>query len=127
MAAASIMPVSFAIVMISDVVLTNLAASGAAEGDAFLAAFKIHAAAFIVNEAILGTGMIGFGMAARKTHAFPGWLGMLAVVGGVILIAAAIPIDMILGGSMYGMVGLAGFLCWLIWVGVTSAKMLKNS
>jgi hypothetical protein len=125
LAAASIMPVSFAIVMITDTVLANLAATGAS-GEAFLAAFKLHAAAFIVNEAILGTAMLGFGMAASRTNAFTGWLRILAVSGGLILIVAALPIDLVLGGSAFGMIGLAGFLCWLLWVGVTSVKMLKG-
>lgn len=124
--AANIVIISFSLVVMSDIVLTNISASGTDSSLLILMLFKIHAAAFIINGAVLGTVMIGFGMAAYKIKIFAKWLSILAIIGGILLILSAIPADAVLAGSLIGIPGFVGFLIWLIWLAVTSVKLIKN-
>jgi hypothetical protein len=124
--AAIIMPVSFSLVVITDMALTSMAGSTQPHlAYSIPVLFKLHALAFIVNGAVLGTVMIGFGKAANGGGKISSWLSVLSIIGGLLLILSAVPAHLVLEGSMWGMVGLGGFLCWLIWVAFTSIYMLK--
>jgi hypothetical protein len=122
----AIMLITFAMVVITDILLTDFAISSPDATAVIMTLFKFHAGAFAVNAAILGAVLFLFAVASRKSNAFPSWLSIIGIIGGLLLFASAVPIDSVIGGSQFGMIGFGGFILWLIWLGVTSTKMLKG-
>jgi hypothetical protein len=76
---------------------------------------------------ILGTAIGGFGVAASVSRTEPRWLAGLGVLGGALLIACAVPALAVAQGSAWVLLGLGGFVCWLVWVTATSLTLLRDS
>lgn len=104
-----------------------LAAGELADPSAALTlAWQLHAAALALAFPALGTTFIGAALAAHAAGMTPHWLRLLAVVGGVLLIAAGAASLAIADGSMLVMVGLPGYFGWPLWLLVTGLSLVRG-
>jgi hypothetical protein len=87
--------------------------------------WQLHGAAFIPTGIALAVGMIGLSRAARLNGLIPTWhqgLGFIAAGAFLIASAAAVPA---VEGSPVGLLGFAAFVGWLVWLALTSVRLLR--
>jgi hypothetical protein len=115
----------FGLVTMLEVVL--VAARGTLANDAALTVliWTLHNAIFTINLLAIGGALLGLSRAAAYGGMIPGWLGILTLIGSGLLMIAAAPAVAQVHGSPLLALGLLGFLCWLLFLAVTSARLLK--
>ena len=91
------------------------------------AIWALHGAAFALNLAAIGVTLAGLSQAAARANLAPGWTGTLGLIGAVLLVAGAIPVVAVTGGSALFAVGLAGFLCWVVWLAICAGSLIRSS
>jgi hypothetical protein len=104
---------------------TVLVARDSAEPSAlFSLVWQLHAAGFALALPALGLTMIAAALAAHRAHLTPPWQRVLALTGGVLLLAAgAVSLDIADGSSLL-FVGLPGLAVWIAWLLVTGVRMM---
>lgn len=85
-----------------------------------------HMVLQILNLTFVAIALGGFGMAAVTAGTAP-WLGRLALVGAVLLLAGATQTSPGLVGRGPTLIALPGFLIWLIFVIGYSVKMIRSA
>lgn len=89
------------------------------------ALWNLHNAIFVVNQLAIGLALLGLGNAARIGRLTRRWVDLAVLAGAGLLAVSSMPGAAILGGSPVILLGLAGFLCWLLFVATVSARLLR--
>ena len=89
-------------------------------------AWQMHAAAFALALPALGTTFIGAALATHASRLTPPWQRLLAVAGGVLLLAAGAFSLAIADGSALLFVGMPGYAAWLVWLLATGVRLARG-
>ena len=116
----------FAIVNITEIVLT--AKAGRLDGSPAVvqALWALHAAAFGLDLAAIAVALIGLSYAAALVRLIPGWLTVAAWPGAACLLTTAVFTVALANGGPWLVVGLAGFAIWLLFVIIASVSLLRE-
>lgn len=102
------------------------AASGGGASPALLAMLlRLYWVAFGINLLPIGVALLGLSQAAARAGLIPRWLGWAGLLGGCLLLAGGMGSFAISQGSRWLLVGLIGFIVWLVFVVVSSAGLLR--
>jgi len=69
----------------------------------------------------------GFGWASVAAGLVPAWFRIIGRVGGAVLIVASIPVKAGTEGSAATMVGVLGFVIWLVFLAVLGTRMWREA
>ena len=116
----------FAIVNITEIVLTAKAGQLAASPAVVQALWAVHAAAFGLDLAAIAVALLGLSHAAASMRLVPGWLAVASWPGAACLLMAAVFTVALTNGGPWIAVGLAGFLVWLVFVIIASVSLLRD-
>jgi len=86
-----------------------------------------HNAVFTLNLVAVGGALLGLGRAAALAGLIPPWLGRLTVGGAALLAVAAAPAVREVHGSNLLVLGLVGFLCWLVFLATASIRLIRDA
>src|SRR5262245_56681247 len=104
-----------------------LSADGLAEPTPeFELVWHLHAGAFALALATMGTTFIGAALAAHASGLTPAWQRLLGLVGGSLLLAAGLGNLAIADGSPLLFVGLPGYAAWLVWLLATAVRLVRS-
>ena len=89
---------------------------------------QLHLAYFGVNGAALTITLLGFSIAGWRTDLLPRWHAGIGLLGAALLLASALgtPATLLGGGAVFDALGLAGFVCWLIWVPTFGVLLIRQ-
>jgi hypothetical protein len=116
----------FAIVNITEIVLTAKAQSLAASPAVVQALWAVHAAAFGLDMAAIAVALLGLTYAAASVRLIPGWLTVAAWPGAACLFIAAMFTVALANGAPWVGVGLIGFIIWLVFLVTASVRLLRG-
>jgi hypothetical protein len=107
--------------------VTLVAAGGDLAGDPALVRtlWTLHNAIFTLNLVAVAGALFGLGRAAAISRIVPLWMGEVSLAGALALVASALPIVAEIHGSRLLALGLAGFLCWLLFLAVAGISLLR--
>ena len=105
-------------------VALSLADDGWAEEPALVdALWTMHLATFAFAGLSLGLALAGFSLAAARAGLVPRWLGVVGPAGAAVIVLASIPVRVGADGSAATMVGVLGFLAWLLFLLVFGQRL----
>ena len=116
----------FAIVNITEIVLTAKAGQLAASPAVVQALWALHAAAFGLDLAAIAVALLGLSHAAASMRLIPAWLTVAAWPAAACLLIAAVFTVALTNGGPWVAVGLAGFIVWLVFVITASVSLLRD-
>ena len=116
----------FAIVNITEIVLTAKAAQLASSPAVVQALWTLRAAAFGLDLAAVGVALIGLSRAAAAMRLIPSWLALTAWPGAACLLTAATFTVALADGGPWLAVALAGFIVWIVFVITASVSLLRG-
>jgi hypothetical protein len=116
----------FAIVNITEIVLTAKAAQLASSPAVVQALWTLRAAAFGLDLAAIAVALIGLSRAAAAMRLIPSWLALAAWPGAACLLTAATFTVALADGGPWLAVGLAGFIVWVVFVVTASVSLLRG-
>jgi hypothetical protein len=116
----------FAIVNITEIVLTAKAAQLASSPAVVQALWTLRAAAFGLDMAAIAVALIGLSRAAAAMRLIPSWLALAAWPGAACLLTAATFTVALADGGPWLAVGLAGFIVWIVFVITASVSLLRG-
>lgn len=116
----------FALVNITEIVLTAKAAQLASSTAVVQALWTLHAAAFGLDLAAIAVALIGLSRAAAAMRLIPSWLALTAWPGAACLLTAATFTVALADGGPWLAVGLAGFIVWVVFVVTASVSLLRG-
>jgi hypothetical protein len=116
----------FAVVNITEIVLTAKAGRLAASPAVVQALWGLHAAAFGLDMAAIAVALIGLSQAAASMRLVPAWLAAAAWPGAACLFATAVFTVALANGGPWVAAGLAGFVVWLVFVITASVSLLRG-
>ena len=88
--------------------------------------WQLQSAGLIFTGLALALALLGLSRAGRLSGLLPAWqesMGLLAALGFFI---AAIAATASLEGSPIGIIGLPAFLTWLVWLALTSLRLIRS-
>ena len=121
-----VIAVLFGLLNVLQVVLVADRARLAHDPAAVSAIWTLHNAIFTMNLLAVGGALLGLGRAAWVAGLVPRRLGIATTVGALLLAVAAAPAVAEVHGSNLLVIGLAGFLCWLVFVVVVSGRLIAG-
>ena len=116
----------FAIVNITEIVLTAKAAQLASSPAVVQALWTLRAAAFGLDLAAVGIALIGLSRAAAAMRLIPSWLALTAWPGAACLLTAAAFTVALADGGPWLAVSLVGFIVWIVFVITASVSLLRE-
>lgn len=116
----------FAIVNITEIVLTAKAAQLASSPAVVQALWTLRAAAFGLDLAAIAVALIGLSRAAAAMRLIPSWLALTAWPGAACLLTAATFTVALADGGPWLAVGLGGFIVWVVFVITASVSLLRG-
>jgi hypothetical protein len=116
----------FAIVNITEIVLTAKAAQLASSPAVVQALWTLRAAAFGLDLAAVGVALIGLSRAAAAMRLIPSWLALTAWPGAACLLTAAAFTVALADGGPWLAPALAGFIVWVVFVITASVSLLRG-
>lgn len=116
----------FAIVNITEIVLTAKAGRLGGSPAVVQALWALHAAAFGLDLAAIAVALLGLSYAAASMRLIPAWLTIAAWPGAACLLIAAVFTVALTNGGPWVAVGLAGFIIWLVFVITASVSLLRE-
>lgn len=119
--------VFFAMVNLPIVALAAGADSLAGSPELVEMLWTMHGAAFALAGVALGIALVGFSLAASSAGLAPRWFRTVGPIGAAIIIAASVPVQAAAEGSPATMVGVAGFLIWLLFLVVCGTRMWREA
>jgi hypothetical protein len=119
-----VIAVLFGFLNVLQVVLVADRTGLAHDPTAVSAIWTLHNAIFTMNLLAVGGALLGLGRAAWVAGLVPRRLGIATIVGALLLAVAAAPAVAEVHGSNLLVIGLAGFLCWLVFVVVVSGRLI---
>jgi hypothetical protein len=122
-----VIAVLFGLINVLQVVL--VAARGELSGSPALVStlWTMHNAVFTFNLLAVGGALLGLGRAATLARLAPAWTWPFSIVGAILLAAAAAPAVAEVHGSKILVLGLVGFLCWLLLVASSSVGLFRDA
>jgi hypothetical protein len=115
---------TFTLVNVFEVGIDAAAVSGASPA-VLTVIVTLYWAAFGINLLSIGTALLGLSQAAARARLIPRWLGLAGLLGGPLLIAGGMGSVAIANGSHWLIVGLVGFIVWLVFVITASVALLR--
>ena len=116
----------FAVVNITEIVLTAKARSLAASPAVVQALWAVHAAAFGLDLAAIAVALLGLSYAAVSMTLIPAWFRVAAWPAAACLFTASVFTVALANGGPWVAVGLAGFAAWLVFVITASVRLLRG-
>jgi len=116
----------FAIVNISEIVLTSKAEQLATAPAVIQSLWTLHAAAFGLDLAAIAVALIGLSRAARSIALIPRWIAVAALPGAACLLTASVFTIALTQGGAGLLLGLVGFSVWLVFVATASISLLRG-
>ena len=98
---------------------TILANPGATE-----ALWGLQRAALSIDGAGLVAALVGLAMGTFRAGVAPKWHSAIGVSGGLILLAGHITVHATPDGGAVGIIPMAGFILWLVWILIMAIKMV---
>jgi hypothetical protein len=89
--------------------------------------WDMHLATFALTSLALGVGLLGLSLAAVAAGLVPAWFRVVGPIGGALLIVGAVPVKAVAEGSSVAMVGLVGFVVWLVFLAVLGTRMWREA
>lgn len=87
----------------------------------------LHNAIFGVLLVSIGVALAGLSAAAAASGLIPEWWKALGLAGAVLLLVAAATTPAIIDASPTMFIGLAGFVVWIVFVTVSSVRLLRHN
>jgi hypothetical protein len=122
----AVIAVLFGFVNIVQVVIVATRKELAADPALASTLWALHNAVFTINLVAVAGALLGLGRAATIARLVPRRLGHVLVAGSALLAVAAAPAVSEVRGSGLLAAGLVGFLCWLVLLGATSLRLLRE-
>ena len=121
-----VIAVLFGLVNVLQVVL--VASRGDLAGDPALVRilWTTHNAVFTLNLLAVAGALLGLGRAAMLAGLVPRWMGPVSAIGSALLAIAAAPAVAEVQGSNLLIVGLVGFLCWLLLLALSGIRLVRD-
>jgi len=116
----------FAIVNITEIVLTAKAAQLASSPAVVQALSTLRAAAFGLDLAAIAVALIGLSRAAVAMRLIPSWLALTASPGAACLLTASTFTVALANGGPWLAPALAGFIVWVVFVITASVSLLRG-
>jgi hypothetical protein len=116
----------FAIVNITEIVLTAKARSLAASPAVVQALWAVHAGAFGLDLAAIAVALLGLGYAAVSMSLIPAWFKVAAWPAAACLLTASVFTVALANGGPWVAASLAGFVIWLAFVITASVSLLRS-
>ncbi len=116
----------FALVNITEIVITAKAGQLAASPAVVQALWALHAAAFGLDMGAIAVALIGLSRAAASAHLIPAWVAVAAWPGAACLLIASVFTVALTNGGPWIAVGLVGFVIWLVFVIIASISLLRR-
>jgi hypothetical protein len=116
----------FAVVNITEIVLSAKARSLAASPAVVQALWAVHAAAFGLDLAAIAVALLGLGYAAVSMSLIPAWFRVAAWPAAACLLTASVFTVALANGGPWVAVGLAGFAAWIVFVITASVRLLRG-
>jgi hypothetical protein len=116
----------FALVNITEIVLTAKAASLTASPDLVQTLWAVHAAAFGLDLAAIAVALLGLSRAAASVGLIPSWMSTAALPGAACLFIASVFTVALTNGGPWLAVGLIGFVIWIVFVITASVSLLRG-
>jgi hypothetical protein len=91
------------------------------------ALWHMHGAAFAFAGIALGIALAGFSLAAAGAELVPRWFRTVGPVGGAVIILASVPVQAGAEGSPATMVGVLGFLIWLLFLVIFGLRIWREA
>jgi hypothetical protein len=116
----------FAIVNITEIVLTAKAAQLASSPAVVQALWTLRAAAFGLDLAAIAVALIGLSRAAASVPLIPTWIAVAALPGAACLLTASTFTVALANGGPWLAPALAGFVVWVVFVITASVSLLRR-
>jgi hypothetical protein len=116
----------FAVVNITEIVLSAKARSLAASPAVVQALWAVHAAAFGLDLVAIAVALLGLSYAAVSMSLIPAWFRVAAWPAAACLLTASVFTVALANGGPWVAVALAGFALWLVFVITASVRLLRG-
>ena len=117
----------FATTVVTDLALSGYVHRGHPDPGVVGALWILHASAFGILTIFLGIALAGLAAGAAADGLVPAvWKG-IGLIGGLLLLAGGAATPAAIDGSKVALVSLVGFLVWLVFVGLVSVALLRES
>jgi hypothetical protein len=116
----------FAVVNITEIVLSAKARALAASPGVVQALWAVHAAAFGLDLAAIAVALLGLSYAAVSMSLIPAWFKAAVWPAAACLLTASVFTVALANGGPWVAVALAGFAVWLVFVITASARLLRG-
>jgi hypothetical protein len=120
----TVIAVLFGLINVLQVVLVAARSELAHDPALVSTLWTMHNAVFTLNLLAVGGALLGLGRAATLAGLVPRWLGRASVAGAALLAIAAAPAVAEVHGSKLLVLGLVGFICWLVLLALASIRLL---
>jgi len=101
-------------------------ASGTLSDDSFWAVWQLHNALFTLNGTSLALILLAFSVAGLRAGFIQRWHGGLGLTAAGVLAISSFTTPWHTDAEVLGLIGLAGFLMWLVWIGTYSVALLRG-
>jgi len=91
------------------------------------ALWQTHLATFAFTGLVLGVGLTGLSLAAVAAGLMPRWFRIVGPLGGLLLVAGAVPVKANAEGSPATMIGGIGFIVWLVFLAWFGVRMWREA
>lgn len=91
--------------------------------------WPLHNVFFAINGVALATAMVGFSIGGLRTGTIAAWHGAVGLTAAVLQLAQAMLTPATLGGGpgLGAVLGLVGFVLWLVWLVTFGAVLLRDN
>jgi hypothetical protein len=118
---------NFTMLLATDLTISGYVHRGAADTSVVEGLWVLHNAVFGVLLASIGIALAGFAMAGVKSGLLSGRWKTAGLVGGTLLVAAAATTPAIIDAGPTALLGLVGFVVWVVFVIRSSIALLRTS
>ena len=101
-------------------------ASGELSDDSFWAIWQLHNVLFTLNGSSLALILLAFSVAGLRAGLIRRWHGTLGFVAAAVLATSSFTTPWHTDVEALGLIGLAGFLMWLVWIATYSVTLLRG-
>ena len=89
--------------------------------------WQLQGATMTANGLALAVALTGLARSGRLSNVIPAWLERMAYGAAALFVAGSMAVIPGLEGSPIGLTGLVAFVTWLVWLGITSVRLLRSS
>jgi hypothetical protein len=116
----------FAVVNITEIVLTAKAEQLVSAPAVVQALWALRGGAFGLDLAAIAVTLIGLSRAAASIPLIPAWLAVAVWPGAACLLTAAVFTVALTNGGAYLALGLVGFVVWIVFIVTASVSLLRG-